>query len=138
MDGEDVYKGKMPTKIELTLEQSQQGVSNDVLVDEWPHNQIKKSSIGEIVGLIIIYGQKGYVTSIACGHEHQGDKEVNHDDSSHGDDARSGYHQKDRNQAKMTKLSNGRDKTVHKSRPKSKNDKVRVNSDRIAVKRERN
>ncbi|GJY98650.1 hypothetical protein Tco_0516080 [Tanacetum coccineum] len=28
----NVYKGKMPTKIELTLEQSQQGVSNDVLV----------------------------------------------------------------------------------------------------------
>ncbi|GJQ98495.1 hypothetical protein Tco_0009634 [Tanacetum coccineum] len=26
------YKGIMPTKIELTLEQSQQGVSNDVLV----------------------------------------------------------------------------------------------------------
>ncbi|GKA19428.1 hypothetical protein Tco_0699343 [Tanacetum coccineum] len=26
------YKGRMPTKIELTLEQSQQGVSNDVLV----------------------------------------------------------------------------------------------------------
>ncbi|GKD27056.1 hypothetical protein Tco_1233270 [Tanacetum coccineum] len=25
------YKGRMPTKIELTLEQSQQGVSNDVL-----------------------------------------------------------------------------------------------------------
>ncbi|GJZ17944.1 hypothetical protein Tco_0554067 [Tanacetum coccineum] len=28
----NVYKGRMPTKIELTLEQSQQGVSNDVLV----------------------------------------------------------------------------------------------------------
>ncbi|GKD76796.1 putative ribonuclease H-like domain-containing protein [Tanacetum coccineum] len=27
-----MYKGRMPTKIELTLEQSQQGVSNDVLV----------------------------------------------------------------------------------------------------------
>ncbi|GJR41353.1 hypothetical protein Tco_1217037 [Tanacetum coccineum] len=27
------YRGRMPTKIELTLEQSQQGVSNDVLVD---------------------------------------------------------------------------------------------------------
>ncbi|GJT25520.1 hypothetical protein Tco_0895457 [Tanacetum coccineum] len=27
----NVYKGRMPTKIELTLEQSQQGVSNDVL-----------------------------------------------------------------------------------------------------------
>nr|GFC00546.1 hypothetical protein [Tanacetum cinerariifolium] len=26
------YKGRMPTKIELTLEQSQQGVSKDVLV----------------------------------------------------------------------------------------------------------
>ncbi|GKB64537.1 hypothetical protein Tco_0920723 [Tanacetum coccineum] len=31
MIGDDVYKGRMPTKIELTLEQSQQGVSNDVL-----------------------------------------------------------------------------------------------------------
>ncbi|GJZ51132.1 retrovirus-related pol polyprotein from transposon TNT 1-94 [Tanacetum coccineum] len=29
----NVYKGRMPTKIELTLEQSQQGVSNDVLSD---------------------------------------------------------------------------------------------------------
>ncbi|GJZ28217.1 retrovirus-related pol polyprotein from transposon TNT 1-94 [Tanacetum coccineum] len=29
----NVYKGRMPTKIELTLEQSQQGVSNDVLKD---------------------------------------------------------------------------------------------------------
>ncbi|GJY72675.1 hypothetical protein Tco_0476378 [Tanacetum coccineum] len=28
------YKGIMPTKIELTLEQSQQGVSNDVLVQK--------------------------------------------------------------------------------------------------------
>ncbi|GJU45020.1 retrovirus-related pol polyprotein from transposon TNT 1-94 [Tanacetum coccineum] len=28
----NVYKGRIPTKIELTLEQSQQGVSNDVLV----------------------------------------------------------------------------------------------------------
>ncbi|GJR18007.1 hypothetical protein Tco_0966534 [Tanacetum coccineum] len=28
----NVYKGRMPTKIELTLEQSQQGVSNDVLM----------------------------------------------------------------------------------------------------------
>ncbi|GJT05076.1 hypothetical protein Tco_0839538 [Tanacetum coccineum] len=28
----NVYKGRMPTKIELTLEQSQQGVSNDVLI----------------------------------------------------------------------------------------------------------
>ncbi|GKC19771.1 hypothetical protein Tco_1021921 [Tanacetum coccineum] len=27
----NMYKGRMPTKIELTLEQSQQGVSNDVL-----------------------------------------------------------------------------------------------------------
>ncbi|GKC69757.1 hypothetical protein Tco_1115640 [Tanacetum coccineum] len=36
-------KGIMPTKIELTLEQSQQGVSNDVLVsiegvEEWKRN----------------------------------------------------------------------------------------------------
>ncbi|GJZ34834.1 hypothetical protein Tco_0580651 [Tanacetum coccineum] len=29
----DEYKGRMPTKIELTLEQSQQGVSNDVLAE---------------------------------------------------------------------------------------------------------
>ncbi|GJU49479.1 hypothetical protein Tco_1219034 [Tanacetum coccineum] len=33
--GDDDYKGIMPTKIELTLEQSQQGVSNDVLVIRW-------------------------------------------------------------------------------------------------------
>ncbi|GJS11334.1 hypothetical protein Tco_0368130 [Tanacetum coccineum] len=31
MIGVNEYKGIMPTKIELTLEQSQQGVSNDVL-----------------------------------------------------------------------------------------------------------
>nr|GEZ61708.1 hypothetical protein [Tanacetum cinerariifolium]GEZ62347.1 hypothetical protein [Tanacetum cinerariifolium] len=31
-DGDECNKGRMPTKIELTLEQSQQGVSNDVLV----------------------------------------------------------------------------------------------------------
>nr|GEV48007.1 putative ribonuclease H-like domain-containing protein [Tanacetum cinerariifolium] len=31
-DGDECDKGRMPTKIELTLEQSQQGVSNDVLV----------------------------------------------------------------------------------------------------------
>ncbi|GJV64130.1 hypothetical protein Tco_1474958 [Tanacetum coccineum] len=31
MMGMNVYKGRMPTKIELTLEQSQQGVSNDIL-----------------------------------------------------------------------------------------------------------
>nr|GEY49696.1 hypothetical protein [Tanacetum cinerariifolium] len=33
-DGDECDKGRMPTKIELTLEQSQQGVSNDVLVFE--------------------------------------------------------------------------------------------------------
>ncbi|GJT63443.1 retrovirus-related pol polyprotein from transposon TNT 1-94 [Tanacetum coccineum] len=32
MIGDECDKGRMPTKIELTLEQSQQGVSNDVLV----------------------------------------------------------------------------------------------------------
>nr|GEY26330.1 ribonuclease H-like domain-containing protein [Tanacetum cinerariifolium] len=31
-DGDECDKGRMPTKIELTLEQSQQGVNNDVLV----------------------------------------------------------------------------------------------------------
>ncbi|GKG10360.1 hypothetical protein Tco_0341760, partial [Tanacetum coccineum] len=31
-DWKRMYMGIMPTKIELTLEQSQQGVSNDVLV----------------------------------------------------------------------------------------------------------
>ncbi|GKC20089.1 hypothetical protein Tco_1022239 [Tanacetum coccineum] len=38
----NVYKGRMPTKIELTLEQSQQGVSNDVLqppVNLYAHNE---------------------------------------------------------------------------------------------------
>nr|GEU83149.1 hypothetical protein [Tanacetum cinerariifolium] len=32
-DGDECDKGKMPTKIELTLEQSQQGVSNDILAE---------------------------------------------------------------------------------------------------------
>nr|GEX60638.1 hypothetical protein [Tanacetum cinerariifolium] len=31
MIGDDEYKGRMQTRIELTLEQSQKGVSNDVL-----------------------------------------------------------------------------------------------------------
>nr|GFA37845.1 hypothetical protein [Tanacetum cinerariifolium] len=30
-DGDECDKGRMPTKIELTLKQSQQGVNNDVL-----------------------------------------------------------------------------------------------------------
>ncbi|GJZ56943.1 retrovirus-related pol polyprotein from transposon TNT 1-94 [Tanacetum coccineum] len=33
----NVYKGRMPTKIELTLKQSQQGVSNDVLDAKYEH-----------------------------------------------------------------------------------------------------
>nr|GFA18093.1 hypothetical protein [Tanacetum cinerariifolium] len=32
-DGDEYDKGRMPTKIELTLEQSQQGASNDVLAE---------------------------------------------------------------------------------------------------------
>nr|GEX32770.1 hypothetical protein [Tanacetum cinerariifolium] len=35
-DGDECDKGRMPTKIELTLEQSQQGVSNDVLAPPSP------------------------------------------------------------------------------------------------------
>ncbi|GKD62668.1 hypothetical protein Tco_1300177, partial [Tanacetum coccineum] len=38
----NVYKGRMPTKIELTLEQLQQGVSNDVLVSIEGVKEIKK------------------------------------------------------------------------------------------------
>nr|GEU57172.1 hypothetical protein [Tanacetum cinerariifolium] len=38
-DGDECYKGTMPTKIELTLEQSQQGVSNDVLTK---HTEFEK------------------------------------------------------------------------------------------------
>ncbi|GJW63618.1 hypothetical protein Tco_0115502 [Tanacetum coccineum] len=38
----NVYKGRMPTKIELTLEQSQQGVSNDVLVSIEGVEELKK------------------------------------------------------------------------------------------------
>nr|GEW03923.1 retrovirus-related Pol polyprotein from transposon TNT 1-94 [Tanacetum cinerariifolium] len=34
-DGDECDKGRMPTKIELTLEQSQQGVSNDVLASDY-------------------------------------------------------------------------------------------------------
>nr|GEU88532.1 hypothetical protein [Tanacetum cinerariifolium] len=36
-------KGRMPTKIELTLEQSQQGVSNDVLVSIKGVEELKRS-----------------------------------------------------------------------------------------------
>ncbi|GJQ98207.1 retrovirus-related pol polyprotein from transposon TNT 1-94, partial [Tanacetum coccineum] len=38
----NVYKGKMPTKIELTLEQSQQGVSNDVL--SWDNTHVAEEA----------------------------------------------------------------------------------------------
>ncbi|GKB35435.1 hypothetical protein Tco_0880377 [Tanacetum coccineum] len=38
------YKGIMPTKIELTLEQSQQGVSNDVLTKTSANSDIKDPS----------------------------------------------------------------------------------------------
>nr|GFA45870.1 hypothetical protein [Tanacetum cinerariifolium] len=37
------YKGRMPTKIELTLEQSQQGVSNDVLVSIEGVEELKRA-----------------------------------------------------------------------------------------------
>ncbi|GJT15326.1 hypothetical protein Tco_0874032 [Tanacetum coccineum] len=39
----NVYKGRMPTKIELTLEQSQQGVSNDVLVNIEGVEELKRN-----------------------------------------------------------------------------------------------
>nr|GEU91037.1 hypothetical protein [Tanacetum cinerariifolium] len=37
------YKGRIPTKIELTLEQSQQGVSNDVLVSIEGVEELKRN-----------------------------------------------------------------------------------------------
>nr|GEV17551.1 hypothetical protein [Tanacetum cinerariifolium] len=43
MIGDDEYKGRMPTKIELTLEQSQQGVSNDVLVSIKGVEELKRN-----------------------------------------------------------------------------------------------
>ncbi|GJV38031.1 hypothetical protein Tco_1410508 [Tanacetum coccineum] len=39
----NVNKGRMPTKIELTLEQSQQGVSNDVLVSIEGVEELKRN-----------------------------------------------------------------------------------------------
>nr|GEU99920.1 hypothetical protein [Tanacetum cinerariifolium] len=63
-DGDECDKGRMPTKIELTLEQSQQGVSNDVLVsieeveelkrnvwikDRNPSRAINKQALGRIM-----------------------------------------------------------------------------------------
>ncbi|GJS82484.1 hypothetical protein Tco_0749025 [Tanacetum coccineum] len=39
----NVYKGRMPTKIKLTLEQSQQGVSNDVLVSIEGVEELKRN-----------------------------------------------------------------------------------------------
>ncbi|GKG28797.1 hypothetical protein Tco_0416162, partial [Tanacetum coccineum] len=39
----NVYKGRMPTKIELTREQSQQGVSNDVLVSIEGVEELKRN-----------------------------------------------------------------------------------------------
>nr|GEW22671.1 hypothetical protein [Tanacetum cinerariifolium] len=42
-DGDEYDKGRMPTKIELTLEQSQQGVSNDVLVSIEGVEELKRN-----------------------------------------------------------------------------------------------
>nr|GEX49741.1 hypothetical protein [Tanacetum cinerariifolium] len=42
-DGDECDKGRMPNKIELTLEQSQQGVSNDVLVSTEGVEELKRS-----------------------------------------------------------------------------------------------
>ncbi|GJW75374.1 hypothetical protein Tco_0134744 [Tanacetum coccineum] len=51
--GVEWVKGRMPTKIELTLEQSQQGVSNDVLYsnDDWkilPVSSSNSTAVGYI------------------------------------------------------------------------------------------
>nr|GEW07664.1 Gag-Pol polyprotein [Tanacetum cinerariifolium] len=42
-DGDECDKGRMPTKIELTLEQSQQGASNDVLVSIEGVEELKRN-----------------------------------------------------------------------------------------------
>nr|GEW23675.1 retrovirus-related Pol polyprotein from transposon TNT 1-94 [Tanacetum cinerariifolium] len=42
-DGDECNKGRMPTKIELSLEQSQQGVSNDVLVSIEKVDELKRN-----------------------------------------------------------------------------------------------
>nr|GEV48673.1 hypothetical protein [Tanacetum cinerariifolium] len=42
-DGDECDKGRIPTKIELTLEQSQQGVSNDVLVSIEGVKELKRN-----------------------------------------------------------------------------------------------
>nr|GEZ11385.1 hypothetical protein [Tanacetum cinerariifolium] len=42
-DGDECDKGIMQTKIELTLEQSQQGVSNDVLVSIEEVEELKRN-----------------------------------------------------------------------------------------------
>nr|GEV21498.1 retrovirus-related Pol polyprotein from transposon TNT 1-94 [Tanacetum cinerariifolium] len=42
-DGDECDNGRMPTKIELTLEQSQQGVSNDVLVSIEGVEELKRN-----------------------------------------------------------------------------------------------
>ncbi|GJR96178.1 reverse transcriptase domain-containing protein [Tanacetum coccineum] len=48
--------------------------------------------------------------------------------------SRSGYHQKDRKPSQNDKTEHGMEKTVQKSRPKSKNAKVRVKTEESAVK----
>nr|GEY55215.1 retrovirus-related Pol polyprotein from transposon TNT 1-94 [Tanacetum cinerariifolium] len=47
-DGDKCDKGRMPTKIELTLEQSQQGVSNDVLIMKSSTTNVKTSINEEV------------------------------------------------------------------------------------------
>ncbi|GJY35176.1 hypothetical protein Tco_0420554 [Tanacetum coccineum] len=56
----NVYKGRMPTKIELTLEQSQQGVSNDVL-DKTTVLQPHSSEVGFINHMLILKLSKAQV-----------------------------------------------------------------------------
>nr|GEY09578.1 hypothetical protein [Tanacetum cinerariifolium] len=43
-DGDECEKGRMPTKIDLTLKQSQQGVSNDLLVSIEGVEELKRNA----------------------------------------------------------------------------------------------
>nr|GEW25915.1 nuclear pore complex protein NUP107 isoform X2 [Tanacetum cinerariifolium] len=82
------YKGRMPTKIELTLEQSQQGVSNDVLnirvirkyssEDENPARAIIKQALGSMFKLRKLQIERGKPSLGSHGNSLNGTKNIPH------------------------------------------------------------
>nr|GEW53601.1 hypothetical protein [Tanacetum cinerariifolium] len=53
-DGDECDKGRMQTKIELTLEQSQRGVSNDVLANNLPRSESIVALLLEFIEIVVV------------------------------------------------------------------------------------